>query len=131
MGVETCEDSQWGACATKMSCLGLQFPCVNGNGIATDYECLDGTSKTGTMTCFKPLGIDCETSFYSGWGPGECQDLCIGPGDTCDVLGQDRTCEVHCDFGTGETKQGSQTCDTFCDDNKVWGPCMTDQACNE
>ena len=131
MGIETCQGGQWGECSVEMGCSTLSKACVNASNTPTYYKCLDGTAKTGHMTCFKPLGIDCETSFYSGWGPGDCPHLCLGSGDACAVDGEERPCEVHCNNAGGPVKQGTQHCQSLCDNNKVWGMCDTAQACND
>ena len=130
MGIETCGNGAWGNCVTKMQCDVLSAQCPNGNGTPTSYQCLDGTNKTGTMTCFKPLGVNCSANFYSGWGPGDCPDLCLGEGDACNVPEQSRPCETHCDTPSGPIQAGTQVCQGLCDNDYVWGPCMTEQACN-
>ena len=130
MGMETCGNGAWGNCNTQMDCSVLSAECPNSSGEPTSYQCMDGTNKTGTMTCFKPLGVNCQVSFYSGWGPGDCPDLCLGEGDACNVPEQSRPCETHCDTPTGPIKAGNQVCQGLCDNDYVWGPCMTDQACN-
>lgn len=130
MGIETCNNGVWGVCATKMSCGVLHDSCVNAAEAPTTYQCMDGTVLNGNMTCFKAMGASCETSFYSGWGPDDCANICLGAGDTCPQDGVVQDCEVHCDTPDGPIKSGTQNCSKYCDGPPVWGPCMTEQACN-
>ena len=130
MGIETCGGGAWGTCVTKMSCGVLHDSCANASKAPTVYECMDGAVMNGGMTCFKAMGINCETSFYSGWGPDDCPNICQSEGDSCPQEGVTQECEVHCDTPDGPTKPGTQNCSDYCDGPPLWGPCMTDQACN-
>jgi len=130
MGIETCQGAEWGACVVEMSCGVLSLSCVNASNAPTTYKCLDGTPKQGHMTCFQAMGASCTTSYYSGWGPGDCPDLCTGPGDACDNPGESQPCEVHCDSPSGPVKEGTINCSQMCASQPVWSMCNTDQACN-
>lgn len=129
MGISTCINGQWSSCATRDNCSYYTSACNPSSSRSTSYECLDSSIKTGTYVCSKPLGSSCNSAYYSGWGPGDCNDLCTGSGDSCTQAGQTQPCTVHCDSSTGPVKQGTQTCRAVCNNILIWGPCNTNDAC--
>lgn len=126
MGIETCDDGRWGECVTLDECPQFAGECVNGSTAPTRYECLDGSQHRSEITCFRALGRECETSYFSGWGPGDIDDLCTGPGDRCDNVDEQRDCVVHCENPNGREVVGTQTCSRF-GAIPVWGRCQVDE----
>lgn len=130
LGIETCEGGQWGLCEVQDSCETVGDPCTNGSELSVNFECVGGTEIEGAYTCFQPLGVDCQTSFYGTWPVLDCpDDLCLGVGDGCSVDGQTQGCEVHCGSPDGPTKPGMQTCINYCPGVLAWQPCLTNDAC--
>ncbi len=84
----------------------------------------------GTMHCFGLLGRYCDFAFYSGWGPGDVDELCTGLGDSCNTSGEERDCEVHCDTPNGLIRQGTQSCMNAGEGYQIWASCQTNNACN-
>lgn len=128
MGIRACSQGTWGTCVTKDSCSQLAAACTPGQTAASHYECLDGSQQSGSYTCNKPVGSQCAASYYTGWGPSDCPQLCQGTGDACDA-GSTRPCEVFCDTPGGSKRTGVQTCNSYCTNVSVWGPCLTNDAC--
>jgi hypothetical protein len=127
-GIQICQENNlWGDCITQESCHDLQEECQRGEDRLTMYQCLDGEQKVSSRNCSRPLGLMCDASYYSGWGPDNCEDLCV-IGEGCPVEGQERSCEVYCSDSLETPIQGVQECGDLCD-VQVWGPCRSDNMC--
>lgn len=129
-GVERCVAGAWSDCTTTRTCTGFDVPCSNGAEVSTTYECLDGTTKTGAYGCTQMLGASCTTSYWAGWGPRHSgAELCNTAGEKCPTAGEKRDCVVHCNLATGPTQPGQESCSDFDGNVRVWGPCLTNDAC--
>jgi len=131
MGVETCQNNQWSACVTERACNEMSSACQNGTTTPTSYQCLDSALKSDKLICFKLLGATCNASYFSGWGPESCSNMCTSTEDLCTINNNTRSCEVHCNTTSGTIKKGTQTCQALCAGNTWWGPCITNRACNQ
>lgn len=129
MGVQSCAAGAWQPCATNLVCSDLKGTCTNGTKKPATVQCTDGSSKNaGGYLCLKPIGAQCNTSYYGSWPMSDCPDLCAGPDDTCSSAGEKRECTTTCGSTTGPAVKGTQNCNDYCN-GKFWGPCLTDDAC--
>ncbi len=129
MGTQACSGGQWQPCATQAVCADLGGTCSNGTKLPATVLCTDGASKdVGGYLCTKPIGAQCNTSYYGSWPMADCPDLCSGPDDVCATAGEKRDCVATCGSTTGVTVKGTQNCNDYCN-GKFWGPCLTDDAC--
>lgn len=129
MGTQACSDGQWQPCVVAAACSTMENTCTNGTKVPTTVQCTDGSSKSvGGYLCTKPIGAQCDTSYYGSWPMADCPDLCSGPDDVCATAGEKRECVATCGSTTGVAVKGTQNCNDYCN-GKFWGPCLTDDAC--
>lgn len=126
MGIETCGVTGWGQCEIQSACADMVDSCMVGDFQVAQYECEDGSTRTGQYNCLLPPGAACTTRYYGNWPPTDCpEDLCQEP---C-THGEVRPCEVYCDEPGGVTRPGTQTCVGYCGGYTAWGPCQTNDGC--
>lgn len=133
LGVQKCQAGSWGACEVGSQCADFaNGPCTPNAKASDPYVCTDGTKKVGEHLCTKPLGANCQYSYYINWPLWDCPMLCDGPDDLCtaEQVGTERACEAHCGSPTGPTVPGKQKCQDVCNANR-WMQCMTGEACGK
>jgi hypothetical protein len=129
MGTQACADGQWQPCVTNAVCGDYKGTCTNSTKAPTTVLCTDGVSKkVGGYLCLKPIGAQCNVSYYSSWPMADCPDLCTGPDDVCTTAGEKRECTATCGSPSGPAVKGTQNCNAYCS-GKFWGPCLSDDAC--
>ena len=116
-------------CVTNSVCSEFKGTCANSTKAPATVLCTDGVSKkVGGYLCLKPIGAQCNVSYYSSWPMADCPDLCSGPDDVCTTAGEKRECTASCGSPSGPTVKGTQNCSDYCS-GKFWGPCLSDDAC--
>lgn len=129
MGTQACADGQWQPCVTNAVCGDYKGTCTNSTKAPTTVLCTDGVSKkVGGYLCLKPIGAQCNVSYYNSWPMADCPDLCSGPDDVCTTAGEKRECTATCGSPSGPAVKGTQNCNDYCS-GKFWGPCLSDDAC--
>lgn len=129
MGTQACADGQWQPCVTNAVCSEFKGTCANSTKAPATVLCTDGVSKkVGGYLCLKPIGAQCNVSYYSSWPMADCPDLCSGPDDVCTTAGEKRECTATCGSPSGPAVKGTQNCNDYCS-GKFWGPCLSDDAC--